>query len=374
MTSRPKIAMVSVGLGRVQRGFERLFADLFELVKDDVDVTLYKSGGAVNARERVPRFLKSLTALTRKLPAGKLMGETEYNRDCVAFGLALAPYLLRERYDVIHCIDPPMAKVIVRLKRFLRLDARLLFTEASAMPPAYYPRVDHVHHIAPWAVKQAVAAGVPEATMTLVPSGTYPQGFDISASREELRRKYDVSPDAFVVVSVSAVNRTQKRVDYLVEEVSRVDGDILLWIDGNPEDPTLVELAERKLGTRCRITHLPSFSVPELYRLADVMALASTTESFGIAVIEALSTGLFVLTHDSSHFDWLVADRDCLVDMTSEGSLADRLRTLMTRRDELRSEERAARTRSRFDWNALSRDYLDLYDKVASVSAERAPR
>ncbi len=43
MTPLPKVAMVSVGLGRVQRGFERLFSDLFELVKNDVDITLYKS-------------------------------------------------------------------------------------------------------------------------------------------------------------------------------------------------------------------------------------------------------------------------------------------------------------------------------------------
>jgi glycosyltransferase involved in cell wall biosynthesis len=242
------------------------------------------------------------------------------------------------------------------------------------MPPEYYPQVDHVHHIAPWAHDDALAFGIPGSRMTMIPCGMHPARFRIEADRRTLRRTHAVPDGTFVILSVSAVNRHHKRVDHLIEEVSRLDGDVLLWIDGNPEDPAVLDLARRRLGERCRITHVPSETIPELYGLADVMALASLTESFGIAVIEALGTGLFVLAHDSPHFEWMVEDRACLVDMGTPGRLADRLRELMGRREALRCPARADRARRRFDWMALKPDYLEMYRKVATAGAATARR
>lgn len=370
----PKIALVSVGLGRVRRGFERYFTELFGVLRDELDVVLYKSGGTRSPREEVPPLLRPMTAIARALPLGRLGGGAEYNRDCLAFGLSLLPQLLRNRFDVIHCIDPPMAVVLQHFKRAGGLRSRLLFTDGCVMPPRFYPRVDHVHHVAEVPFRDAVAMGIPESHMTLVPCGVHTQRFGAAAGRAELRKKYGISDGTFLILAVSAVKRTHKRLDYLIEEAGRLEGDLLLWIDGNPEDPSIPELARQRLGPRCRVTHVPSSEVANLYRMADVMVQASLSEAFGLAVVEALSSGVMVLTHHSQHFEWLVQDRDCLVDMRVTGNVTARLRDLMGRREELasRAQARAASVRRRFDWRSLTPEYIGMYRKVAASNTPLA--
>jgi glycosyltransferase involved in cell wall biosynthesis len=353
----------------MQRGFERMFTDLFDVLKDSLDVTLFKSGGTRSSHEKVPPLLSVTTAITRPLPLGGDVGGFNYRGDCLAFGLSLLPELWRDRFDVIHCIDPPLAKVLCYLQRACRLRARLLFTEGCRMPPSYYPRVAHVHHVGMVAFQQAVATGIPETHMTLIPSGVHSARFANTLGRQELRRKYAISESTFVILAISSVERIFKRVDYIIDEVSRLEGDILLWIDGYPEDPTLPVLASQKLGSRCRFTYVPSSEVPQLYHLADVMVHASLDEAFGAAGVEALCAGLMVLVHDCPHFRWLVEDRECLVDMSVPGSLTVRLRELLLRKEDWcsRAQARAATASQRFDWRSLVSAYVEMYRKVADM-------
>jgi glycosyltransferase involved in cell wall biosynthesis len=163
------------------------------------------------------------------------------------------------------------------------------------------------------------------------------------------------------------MNRSHKRVDHIIEEASKLEGDFLLWIDGRPEEPELLELARGKLGARCRITHVPTEQVAQLYHLADVFVHAALGEGFGLAICEAAASGLRVLAHDSPHFQWLVGDRDCLLDMRVPGALAGRLRELT---GAPRLPDRAGRLaksmRERFDWQALAPQYRDMYRRVAA--------
>jgi len=207
--------------------------------------------------------------------------------------------------------------------------------------------------------------------MTMIPTGIHTRQFADSMGRRELRRKHAIADSTFVILAVSNVERVFKRVDYIIEEVSRLEGDFLLWIDGHPEDPTLPELAAQKLGPKCRITYVPSSDVPELYHLAAVMAHASVDEGFGRAVVEALCAGLMVLVHDCPHFKWLVQDNNCLVDMNVPGNLTARLRELFALRNDLckGSHQRAATASQRFDWNSVAPSYAEMYRKVAAMSA-----
>ena len=371
-----RVALASVYLGRVQRGFERYFAELFGVLQGEIDVTLFKGDGPERAEERKPPLQGPLTAAASVLPLGRraAVEYKDYKRDSIAFGLGLLPDLVRNRFDVLHCIDPPLAVVLQRLQAAFRFRPRLLYTEGCLTPPSLYPRVAHIHHVARAAFEDGIAAGVPESHMTLVPCGLHTVRFAPPATREALRRKHGVGPGTFVVLAVSAVKRVHKRVDHIVREVQGLTGDVLLWIDGNPEDGGLVEQVRRDLGERARITHVPSSDVPELYALADVMVHAALGESFGLAIVEALSSGLMVLAHDSPHFEWLVEDRACLVDMAAPGMLAVRLRELQARpvSGGAAPAARRARVRERFDWSALRPAYADMYRKVAALGGQAA--
>lgn len=366
--SAPRIAIASPGVGLVQRGFERMFADLFEVVGNAAEVTLVKGGGACGPREIVPTFLPRNGRILRTLPLHWLIGRTRFHVECLSFALALLPSLRRGRFDLVHTIDPPLTRVLSRLRRRFGLRFHLLHTEATNMPPGDYPPADHIHEIGAMKYEAALRQGIPRSHLSLIPAGISPARFATSASREELRAQHGIGKSTFVVLCVAALNRWHKRVDHLVEEFDRLEGDCLLWLDGSMDhgEPDLPGWVRSRLGERCRISRVPSHRVGELYRLADVKVLASEHEAFGLVLPEAMACGLPVLAHRSSHFRWLIGSDANLVDMTARGELAARLQRLQANPAERALLCRTAETLARYDWANLKRDYLELYERVLS--------
>ena len=347
-----------------------MFYDLFRLMGGELDVTLFKGGGAATARERVPIFLPRNGRFVKMFPIHQLLGRTPIHVECMTFALSLLPYLRNGRFDVVHCIDPPLARVLYKLRRLLGMKFRLLYTHGCSMPPSSYPPADHIQEVAAVTYGDALKAGIPAGAITLLPCGIHPEHFDARKSKEELRHEYGVPADAFVIVSVAALNRMHKRTHHLIDEAARLRGNYLLWLDGSIDqgEPDLIAYAKSRLGDRCRITHVPSGKVGELYRMADVMAHASVFEAFGLSIVEAASAGLPVLSHDAPHFRWLLPNPQAWVDMTSPGALADRLSFLMARPELLRDVQCREHVRQRFSWNILRHEYTALYERVSALS------
>ena len=375
-TRRPRVALVCLGIGRFQRGFERYFSDLFEVMQASTDITLFVSAGADGVHRRVPPGLAWLTRLAHRLPVGRVDTEyREYKQDCLAYGVALLAVLLREQFDVVHLIDPPLAKVVERLGRPLGLRSRLLFTNGSAWPPQICPRRAHLHHVQQDSYAEALALGDPPARNTLIPCGVHARRFEVAETRAQLRQRHGIADSTFVVLVVAAVKRAHKRVDHVIDEVTGLDGDVLLWIDGKPEDASVIEQAQRQLGARVRVTHVPSAQVGELYALADVLAHAALQESFGLTVVEALCSGLPVVVHDAPHFRWLTGEPQALVDMQAPGALRQRLAALQAAHRAARPDDEAAAAqaraqalRQRYDWDHLHDAHAVLYRQLAAGS------
>jgi glycosyltransferase involved in cell wall biosynthesis len=363
-----KVAIVCPGIGECQRGFERLFSGLFTTLRGHLDVVLFKGSGDCAGDECVPSFLRRNGTFNHLLPLHRLFGKTAYHTESLTYGLGLLPHLRRGAFDVVHTIDPPLAKVLWRLRPLSGGSYRLLHTIACYMPHEFYPGAEHIHHIGGPARDAAHAWGFAGDYLTLIPAGFRAADFQPGGDRAALRRTYGVPEDAFVVLSVAAVNRKQKRLDHLIEEVARLPQHAFLLVDGSTErggdvDLTVIDLARERLGGRCLFTHVASDRVIDLYRLADVKTLASLDEAFGIALIEAGMAGLPVLAHDAAHFRWLLRNEECVVDMTRPGALAARLRQVMESPGTARPREIA----SRFDWDVLRDHYVDLYRRVAAL-------
>jgi glycosyltransferase-like protein len=109
---------------------------------------------------------------------------------------------------------------------------------------------------------------------------------------------------------------------------------------------------------------VPDVDMPVWYRAADVLAFPSVKEGFGLAVLEAMSAGLPVVTSDLPVFrEYLVAGRDALlVPVGDVDALAGALLAVLA--DEgLRSglaDAGRAVTR-RFTWDASARRHLEVY-------------
>jgi len=365
---RLRVALGSPGIGLVQRGFERFMRDIFEQVRGEVDATLFKGGGPDLPGERKLTFLPRGGAIQRALPLHRLIGRTPFHVECLTFAFAMLPALIAGEFDVVHVVDPPLARVLWHLRRLLRLRFHLLYTEGCAMPPGDYPPADFIQQVSPVTEAEAIAWGHDPARMRTIPCGFLPGRFVAEESREALRARHGIAPETFLVMAVSAINRGHKRTHHLIEEFAQLEGDALLWLDGSLDhgDPDLLDHARTLLGDRLRVSHVPSDKVGELYAMADVMPHAAQFEAFGLALVEAASCGVPMLAHDAPHFRWLLPNPACWVDMATPGALAARLAE-MQRDTAVRAAATLADTvRERYDWANLRHDYVALYQALAA--------
>ena len=227
-----KVAMACPGVGLVQRGFERMFQDLYNLLEDDLDVTLFKGGGPQTKRERKLLFFSRNGWFLKWFPIHKLLGRTSYHIECLTFAVSLLLTIRGQNFQIIHCADPPLTRILYKLRKLFKLDFRLLYSEGCAMPASDYPPSDHIQQISQITYNEAIDYKIPAEFMTVIPLGFHPELFSVTASRSDLRQKYSIEEGTFVVVCIAAINRYHKRTDYLIDEFSRLDGDILLWVDG----------------------------------------------------------------------------------------------------------------------------------------------
>jgi len=115
----------------------------------------------------------------------------------------------------------------------------------------------------------------------------------LALRRAELRSKVGAGEDVVVVISVGRLV-PDKGMDLLVQAVARVaDARLLLVLVGDgPERPRLDELGSR-LGVRLVLAgDRPWERISELYAAADVFALLSRREPWGVVVNEAGASGL----------------------------------------------------------------------------------
>lgn len=360
-----KVALVCPTVGQTRRGYERFITDLFRVVRPDLDVTLFKGGGEPAPDEIVVRHI-SRTGMIARL-AGPRARYTRYRLEFATFAAALWPHLLRGRFDVVHVIDPPLARPLSAMRRLVRSEYRLVFTDGGPAPFDASRYADLVHYVTPAAHQAALAGGASAERTSMLPVGVDTTGMEGVGERDALRRERGVGPETFVILAVTTLNRHHKRVDYLIDEIARLPGDILLWVDASvhPDgDASLLALARERLGARFRHTHVASDRIGELYRLADVLVSTALHEAFGMAIVEAMCAGLPVVAHDSSHFRWLVNGHGHLVDMREPGALAARLAYLMDHRDELQDLVDGDGAMRRFGWEAQKEGYLELYRRA----------
>ncbi len=346
-----------------------MFQDIFQLAADDIDITLYKGGGPSKKNEIVLKFVNRNGWIAKYFPLHKLAGRSPIHFECLTFCIALLFAIRSQNYDVVHVIDPPLARLLYKFRNMFNLKFRILYTEGCSMPPDRYPPADHIQQVSQENFKGAVNYGWPVDYMTLLPVGFYPERFEVEATRSELRQKYNIDENTFVILSIAAINRGHKRIDYLTGEVAKLEGDVMFWLDGSMDqgDRDLVDFIKESLGDRCRITHVPTTDVGELLKLADLFVHGAVSESFGLAIVEAAASGLPLFIHNAAHFQWLIPNSLCWVDMALENALAARLKEVQHNRDGLAALVAAEKTSARFSWHRLKADYLALYRMTARL-------
>jgi glycosyltransferase involved in cell wall biosynthesis len=296
--------------------------------------------------------------------------EQAYRWEQDTFVMTLYPELRRRRAEVVHVSDHLLAWRLFRLRQYLGGRFRLLFSNGGGFPVREFQRFDFTHVLTPTQYEDALSR-LPEERVFLVPYGIHTQRYarPLDLRRDEIRQRVGIPSDAFVILSVAALNMHHKRMHWVIDEVARTKDTFLVMAGaGEPEAAQVTALAsERLAGRHLVLRDLQPDAVRDLYWAADVFTLGTVREAFGLVVLEAAAAGLPVVIHDDDHFRWMLEEPDSLVDMTAAGALGERLAGLAT--DEARRHRIADANLARaaaFDWTALSGDYRAMYEAIVN--------
>ena len=366
-----KIALVSTGLGRVLRGFESFTASFFEAIgrfAPEIDVTVFKGGGKRGEREVVVPNLHRYDA-----PARWFSDDRANLMEKRSFGLALYPMLRKGRFDIVHYNELVMGSSLYHLRRWFGGNFKLLYCGGSTWSPAHYGhRCDFAQLLTGPMWEEARAFGISERRLFIVPYGINADWFspEKRIHRLEVRRGLGIPENAKVVLTMAALDRETKRIDYLLRELAVLENPVWLIAAGQktPDTSQLEELAKRLLNGRCRFISWPHEKVPSLYGAADVFVLTSLREGFGLVIVEAMLSGLPVIIHNGAVFRWVARGTSArLIDMSIEGELTKALADEFHNGTQTCVRSEAAR---QFGWEALIPAYLDMYYQVGERSRE----
>jgi 1,2-diacylglycerol 3-alpha-glucosyltransferase len=360
-----KIALLCSGLGNIARGHEVFARDLFELLRGRVDMTLFKGGGEASAREWVipnmPRNapqLEHIHVTASSKWAAAVRDQERHRIEHETFAYAALRPLLEAGFDVIHCLEQEVCRIVYANRHLFARIPRVLFSNGGALPPRELPPCDFVQEHTEYNLQH----GDRKRGFAI------PHGVDTQLFRPGLasgfRAAHGLDGKAFTVVSVGTVCRNHKRMDHVIREVAAVPGAQLIVVgQENHETPEIVALGRALLGERIVFTKVAHEQLPEIYAAADAFALGSLHETFGIVYIEAMAMGLPVFCTDHPNQQSIVGD-GVFVNMSRPGALAAALQASTAEQRVQLGAKGRARATALFELDRLAERYVAEYTRM----------
>ncbi|MHC5673731.1 glycosyltransferase family 4 protein [Nostoc sp.] len=367
-----KVFLICSGLGNVKRGFESFTQECFEALSQEpeLDITLFKGGGKSNHRQiSLWNFPRDSSV---GIHLGKLTGRGAYFLEQVSFVCSLLPHIYQQQPNVIYFSDGAVGNILWHWRKRTGQRYKLLYSNGGPLSPPF-PRWDHVQQVAPIHLQAAVEAGEPLEKQSLVPYGIQMDSqLKILSAVEKatLRRKLELPEDVPIVLSVGAINKSHKRMDYLIREVAQLPEPrpyLLILGQQEAESPEIFQLANQLLEPDRFQTKTVAFAqVSDYYQLADAFVLASLGEGFGRVFLEAMSYGLPCLAHDYEITQFILKDEGYLGNFQLSGSLTNLILQVLTDNDDNSKYRRHQSVYEHFSWGRLRSAYVEMIHSCLS--------
>jgi len=347
---------------------------MFDALKDAPEIELHLIRGAAPSENSRDRTAWSLPLGSR---ANRLMSILSFRTPEViaqdTFFWGLLPQIFKYKPQLLVLQDRHLANRLYHFRKFFRLKFKIYFINGGPFLPPF-PRFDHVQHLTEFHFQQSLNAGDPKEKMSLLPYGdAIPCGFFPPTAEEKktLRQKLGLPNDRAILLSSAALNKSHKRIGYLIEEVAVLPANerpFLAMFGAITEDtPELLLLAAQKLGLgNFAMRELPLADMPNAYRAADIFVLTSLNEGFGKVFIEALAGGLPCLAHDYPVAQCVLGGYGLYANFTQSGALSKLISNTL---NDLPCQagyaaERQAYAYERYSWDTLAPRYIASFLRV----------
>jgi glycosyltransferase involved in cell wall biosynthesis len=182
------------------------------------------------------------------------------------------------------------------------------------------------------------------------------------------RKKFGLPEDVPLALFIGDIRINRKNLDTVLHALVDVP-ELHLAVVGILEGSPYPQLAEQ-LGLSDRVYFLdnPSGIVPELMRSVDIFVFPSRYEPFGLVVIEAMASGLPVVTAITTGASELISP-DCgvvLSDTEDRKGLAEALSQLASNPDLRHRMGKAARSvAEEHSWQKMAQRYVDRFEELS---------
>ena len=351
-----RVAFVLPGLHRVCRGaevaFESVASELTQI--KGVEVTLFGSG---HARPDDPYHFVHVGGIPResfeKFPQFPIF-RSEYAWEEATFIPGLLARYRPSDFDVtVTCSYPFVQWAVQLLRNYKTHNPALIFVTQNG---------DHAVHSRSSEYNWFFCDGLISThwPSRLIPNGVDPAMFFPGPAQ---RKAFDLPESVPSALMVSALIES-KRVDEGIRAVAATPGLHLVVCGQGPEREKILELGRKLMPERFHHRALPRDQMPEMYRCADIFLHMSLDEPSANAYIEALATGLPIVTHDRAVTQWTIEETGVLVDATNSASVAAGLLSALGKRspDDLLARRKLAERR--FSWSGIACQYHEFFQET----------
>jgi glycosyltransferase involved in cell wall biosynthesis len=200
----------------------------------------------------------------------------------------------------------------------------------------------------------------PQQAVNIIPNGVDSKRFTPEGT------KLNFNLPRPIVLCVAWLSRnSHKRIELAIEALARLPQASLLLCGDGPDRNYFQELGNKLLGSeRFALNYFNFEQMPEVYRSADLFTLPSLNEPFGLAYLEAMASGLPVVSTDDQMRRYIIDDAGLLCDVTDPDIYAGAIDNALNQNWGIKPRQNAMG----FSWDKVSLNYRDvILDTIAQA-------
>jgi glycosyltransferase involved in cell wall biosynthesis len=218
----------------------------------------------------------------------------------------------------------------------------------------------------------ACSDGLKNRSLRFLPSANIdviPNGVDLDRFHPPSNRELSGELKLLTVGRLSVTKRFEMLVE-AVEILNKQGRNVRLTISGGggllDELKNLVE--QKKLNNIISLTgRIETDKMPDVYRQHDMFVSASMQEGMSNAMLEAMASGLPIITTRCEGVEELISDNGVVVEKDSADSIVEAIIKLAENRPQYKTMCAAARRKSEnLGWDKVAQGYIKLYQRVLS--------
>lgn len=361
---KPKVIFACTGLGHVNRGAESHIRECFEVLKgnEKFEIVLLKGAGPSDRCEKRIFCFKRSDKINLWISKVFKLGNVQCEH--ISFFICSIPQILFLNPKLIYTPNYNLARYYYHFRNLFQLNFKIVLIQTGIEMNAI-DKLDFVHQLLYENKKKLIASGFKDENQFVVPHGFYSENYVKHDNIINLKEKFGLPSDKFIILSVGIINKSEKRFDYLITEIAKCNNKNLFLFgvgDFDNESKEIIDLANKSLGVENFKFMSSKFNeMPEIYKCADLVCQPSLREGFGKVYVESLLSERPLICHDFAVTREVLGNHAIFKDLSKDGELVMLLENVEKIILDVNPRSRRFFAIAKYEWVKLREKYINMF-------------